>query len=230
MKRSEINNIIEEIEEYLLKNNFYLPEWAHWNLSDWKKNNDRINIIARTNLGWDITDFGSGDITKRGLFLFTMRNGKPGNDFKIFAEKVLVIDEEQETPFHKHVYKKEDIINRGGGTLVIQLYNTVQGENRICDRSKVRVLIDSVPVEINAGESVELQPGQSIYLENHHYHRFYAKKSCGRVLAGEVSMVNDDEADNYFIDDSVGRFSRIDEDCEPNRLLVGDYKKFLQLV
>jgi D-lyxose ketol-isomerase len=25
-------------------------------------------------LGWDITDFGSGDYHKQGLFLFTLRN------------------------------------------------------------------------------------------------------------------------------------------------------------
>ena len=227
MKRSQINEIIRDIEIYIKKNNFHLPQWAFWDLSDWKKNQNNIDLILKSNLGWDITDFGCGKVDERGLFLFTMRNGILDGDYKPYAEKMLVINEDQETPFHKHLYKKEDIINRSGGILVIQLYNSLPNENKICKDSDVSVMIDSFPVTIKAGENIELFPGQSIFLDNHHYHRFYAKKGCGKVLAGEVSMLNDDDKDNYFIDETVGRFSEIEEDCQPYRLLVGDYRKFL---
>ena len=44
----------------------------------------------------------------------------------------------------------------------------------------------------------------------------------GRVLLGEVSVVNDDVNDNRF-HQAVGRFPEIEEDELPYRLLVGDY-------
>ena len=45
-------------------------------------------------------------------------------------------------------------------------------------------------------------------------HRFYGEAGTGTVLAGEVSQVNDDLTDNYFID-PVGRFAQIEEDEPP---------------
>ena len=44
----------------------------------------------------------------------------------------------------------------------------------------------------------------------------------GRVLLGEVSVVNDDVNDNRF-HQPVGRFPEVEEDEPPHRLLVGDY-------
>ena len=41
--------------------------------------------------------------------------------------------------------------------------------------------------------------------------RFYAVAGTGMVMAGEVSQVNDDNKDNYFLE-PVGRFSDILED------------------
>lgn len=41
-------------------------------------------------LGWDLTDFGSGDFARRGLFLFTMRNGAARRDAKPYAEKIMI--------------------------------------------------------------------------------------------------------------------------------------------
>ena len=38
------------------------------------------------------------------------------------------------------------------------------------------------------------------------------------MLVGEVSQVNDDRTDNYFLD-PVGRFAEIEEDEPPLRLL-----------
>jgi len=76
-------------------------------------------------LGWDITDFGGGDFLKKGLLLFTMRNGNLYDDryTKPYAEKYLIVEEGQVTPFHFHWKKMEDIINRGGGNLLVQVYN-----------------------------------------------------------------------------------------------------------
>jgi len=82
MKRSEINQIIVEAKAFLAEHQFHLPPWAYWSLSDWKKNKEAAAEVMSNMLGWDITDFGSGDFWKRGLFLFTLRNGNPRRDKK----------------------------------------------------------------------------------------------------------------------------------------------------
>ena len=64
-------------------------------------------------MGWDITDFGSADFARRGLVIFCVRNGRQGvADEKPYAEKLLVVGEDQETPYHHHRIKMEDIIVR----------------------------------------------------------------------------------------------------------------------
>ena len=45
-------------------------------------------------------------------------------------------------------------------------------------------------------------------------------------MEGEVSMVNDDTADNRFYE-TVGRFPAVEEDTEPLHLLMSDYEKYL---
>jgi hypothetical protein len=79
---------------------------------------------------------------------------------------------------------------------------------------------------VEAGGKAVLTPGESICLEQGMYHRFYGEKGKGRVLVGEVSMVNDDTSDNFFYE-PVGRFPVIEEDVQPLHLLVSDYKKFI---
>lgn len=53
-------------------------------------------------LGWDLTDFGFGDFNKCGLILFTIRNGNFMKDKKPYAEKIMIVEELQETPMHFH--------------------------------------------------------------------------------------------------------------------------------
>jgi hypothetical protein len=43
------------------------------------------------------------------------------------------------------------------------------------------------------------------------------------VLVGEVSKVNDDERDNRFHDDAIGRFPEIEENEPPLHLLCTEY-------
>jgi hypothetical protein len=218
MKRSEINQILKDAECFLL------PPWAYWNLEDWSRNKKNAQEVINNMLGWDITDFGSGDFNKRGLFLFTIRNGKLNVDKKTYAEKVMIVEENQETPMHYHWSKMEDIINRGGGNLVIELYNATKDDD--LDNTDVEYKKDGVKGIVKAGGKVILTPGESITLEPGMYHRFYGEEGKGRVLVGEVSTVNDDSSDNCFYE-TVGRFPVIEEDEEPLYLLVSDYKNFL---
>src|ERR1700730_4830632 len=84
----------------------------------------RGGYCASHQMGWDVTDFGSGRFAERGLVIFCLRNGRQGvAEEKPYAEKLLVVRENQETPFHFHKVKMEDIIVRGGGNLMIELHN-----------------------------------------------------------------------------------------------------------
>jgi D-lyxose ketol-isomerase len=224
MKRSEINIIIKNARGFLADKQFILPPWAYWGPYEWKKNKSGAGEIINNMLGWDITDFGSGDFYSRGLFLFTLRNGKFNTDKKPYAEKIMIVEENQETPMHHHWSKMEDIINRGGGNLVIELYNTTH-DNKL-DNNPVHFRTDGIKRSVEAGGKVILTPGESICLEPNMYHRFYGEPGKGKVLVGEVSMVNDDKSDNCFYE-KVGRFPDIIEDEDPVHLLAIDYEKFL---
>lgn len=224
MKRSEINQILRNAKVFMTRKQFMLPPWAYWSVDEWRKNRKEAQEVIDNMLGWDITDFGSGDFYSRGLFLFTLRNGKFNVDNKTYAEKIMIVEENQETPMHYHWAKMEDIINRGGGNLVIELFNAT-ADNKL-DTTSVHFKIDGIKRSVPAGGRVILNPGESICLEQGMYHRFYGEAGKGKVLVGEVSMVNDDTADNCFYE-PVGRFPSIEEDEQPLHLLVADYNKFL---
>jgi D-lyxose ketol-isomerase len=224
MKRSEVNAIITDLEKFFAKHQFMLPEWASWSPEDWKGTYDKCSEIIDNKLGWDITDFGSGDFKRVGLSLFTIRNGNWDKKDKMYCEKIMVSYEEQETPMHFHWAKTEDIINRGGGNLVMELYMATK-DDKLSDEP-VTVSIDGVLTTVKAGEQLILKPGQSICLKSRVYHRFYGEKGKGWVLIGEVSLVNDDAKDNRF-HDKIGRFPEIVEDEKPVHLLVNDYEKYI---
>lgn len=227
MKRSEINTIMKEalalFEEYKIS----LPEFVLWTAEEWKTKGSEVNEIIENMLGWDVTDFGKGDFEKWGLFLITLRNGNQKNTEKYpkpYAEKLMIVREGQITPMHFHWYKMEDIINKGGGNLMIKLYNSTEDE-QLAD-TDIEVSIDGVRHVLSAGEVVRLKPGQSITLTKGLYHTFWGEEGKGTVLVGEVSMCNDDAADNRFYE-NIGRFSDIEEDEAPLYLLCNEYNKVL---
>jgi D-lyxose ketol-isomerase len=224
MKRSEINQLISASIDFFNQMKFNLPPWAFWKPEDWKGKYESCHEIADNMLGWDLTDFGSGDFHKCGLILFTIRNGNPLKDKKIYAEKAMIVEEMQETPMHFHWSKMEDIINRGGGNLVIELYKSDQKE--AFSDEKVVLKVDGITRTVEPGGIVTLTPGESICLEQAVYHRFYGEKGKGKVFVGEVSAVNDDSNDNRFYT-PVGRFPEIIEDEKPLHLLASDYRKYL---
>lgn len=224
MKRSEINRHLRETLQFFADMKVHLPAWGYWRPEEWKGKGDIVAEIVASGLGWDITDFGSGDFAKIGLINFNPRNGHLQTGDKPYCEKIIVVHEKQVTPLHTHVMKKEDIINRGGGNLVIELCNGDLKGN--LHDTPVTVRIDAIPVTVEAHGCVVLKPGQSIYLLPGVYHAFWGEAGCGRVLVGEVSTVNDDSTDNIFIG-SNPRFPSIEEDEAPLHLLVNDYKRFL---
>jgi D-lyxose ketol-isomerase len=226
MKRSEINRLIEEALAFFDEMNFKLPPWGYWSPDDWKHCHGNCDEIFTNQLGWDLTDFGSGDFERAGLLLFTIRNGNLKSDGKPYAEKIMIVREGQVTPMHFHWSKMEDIINRGGGNLMMELHPSDEKEN--LGRHPFQVSLDGIRRTFEPGTVIRLAPGESITLEQGLYHKFYGEEGKGKVLVGEVSAVNDDHTDNRFLD-RLGRFPDIEEDARPSHLLVGDYGKFLEV-
>lgn len=220
MKRSEINAYISRAEEWIRERGVFLPSFAYWTPEDWRRKGHEYDEIRANMLGWDVTDYGLGDFAKTGLLLFTIRNGnlRDPRFAKAYAEKMLVCEAGQLSPNHFHWYKSEDIINRGGGELMMQLWASEEDDS-LSDKP-VRVRVDGRALELPAGSVLRLTPGESVTLSPRLYHAFWAEKE--RVLAWEVSMTNDDNTDNRFYD-VPRRFSHIGEDEPARRLLCNEY-------
>lgn len=224
MKRSEINQAIQQAKMLMQRHCFYLPEFADYDLSAWQQCDlHQSQEIFDAHLGWDVTDFNLHNFAQIGLTLFTIRNQSASNH-KPYAEKIMMVKEQQVTPMHYHWNKMEDIINRGGGTLVLRLYQRDPQTDLLDQKSDIEVAVDGKRITLKAGGLVRLKPGQSICLTPLLYHSFWAED--GAVLAGEVSMANDDFADNRFLE-PLGRFSTVEEDETPIHLLCSDYNHYL---
>ncbi len=121
MKRSQINRIIDESLEFCQRMSFHLPPFAMWSPEDWATRGHEYDEIRDNMLGWDVVDFGLGKFEEMGCVLFTIRNGNQQIDQyeKPYCEKLLIIADDQVTPYHFHFAKMEDIINRAGGDLMV---------------------------------------------------------------------------------------------------------------
>lgn len=228
MRRSEVNEIIRESDKFIRSFGYVMPPFAYWSPQELKaRTSSDSKAILQARLGWDITDYGQGKFDELGLFLFTTRNGNQ-QDLKkgggmLYAEKIMISRQRQLSPMHRHIVKAEDIINRGGGTLVLELFNS-NPDGSVDEKTDVEVATDGRIVRQKAGGLLKLKPGESVTLLPGNWHAFWGEG--GDVLIGEVSTVNDDLTDNIFRE-PIGRFSSIDEDEAPLHLLVSDYDKWL---
>lgn len=224
MKRSEVNGYIREAERIFAAAGYILPPFAHIPAEKWETLGAEYDEIRERMLGWDITDFGSGDFLRRGLLLFTLRNGDPSDpNAKTYAEKLMLVQAGQVTPMHFHWKKMEDIICRSvtvpGASLAVQVYgSTADGA---LSKEDVSLQLDGYHTVVPAGTILHLEPGQSITMTRGLYHTFWAEGGC--CIVGEVSMSNDDNADNRFLE-PVGRFAEIEEDEPPLWRLCNEYR------
>jgi D-lyxose ketol-isomerase len=229
VKRSDINALLAEGDGFIRSFGYVMPPFASYTPAELKERvaTDSQGILTG-NLGWDITDFGGGNYADLGLFLFCVRNGsvldlKAGKGM-LYAEKIMISKRNQVCPMHRHIVKAEDIINRGGGTLVLELFES-QADGSLCLQSDVRIASDGRMKVLKAGGHLALRPGESVTLMPGIWHAFWGEGAD--VLIGEVSTVNDDLTDNIFRD-PVGRFASVEEDAEPLHLLVSDYHNWLK--
>ena len=223
MKRSEINAALREMEQMTKRCGFSLPPFCNFTPQEWQEKGHEWDEVRDNMLGWDVTDYGMGDFDRLGFSLITLRNGNLKLDKypKTYAEKLLYLKEGQYSPMHFHWFKMEDIINRGGGNVLVRVYNSTAQEE--LDReSPVTVQLDGRTCTVPAGSQLRLTPGESITVTPGLYHDFEVEPGHGPVLLGEVSQCNDDNSDNRFYE-KLGRFPAIEEDEPPYRLLCNEY-------
>ncbi len=227
MKRSRINDIIAQSDEMMRSFGFIMPPFAYWSPDEFKARKTVAKNVIDARCGWDITDYGAGRYEEMGLFLFTLRNGRLADLQRgggmCYAEKLLISKQDQLSPMHTHALKAEDIINRGGATLVVELFGS-DAQGNFDETRGGTVFCDGIQRDFAAGEKLRLAPGESVTLMPGDWHAFWG--DGGDVLIGEVSTVNDDETDNIFRE-PIGRFAEIVEDVDPVHLLVSDYRTWL---
>lgn len=205
MKRSDINEILGHTRQFFSMHDVHLPPFASFPPTKWQQLDQAAwQEVFDLKLGWDVTAFGSNSFAAQGLTLFTLRNG-------------------QVTPMHFHWRKREDIINRGGGNLIIELWNA--GAHEETENTDVTVTIDGCRQTHAPGSQLRLLPGESICLTPGLYHSFWGERGFGDVLVGEVSSVNDDEHDNHFLQ-PVARYNNVEEDEPAVLVLCNEYNLF----
>ena len=222
MKRSEINRALAWAENLLESNNIRLPRLAYMTPEETRAQGEKLETVKSVMLGWDITDFGTNDFDAVGAVLFTVRNGlldKPSVGVP-YCEKYILMKPGQRLPKHYHVFKTEDIIVRAGGTLKVNLWNTDKDGNEL--DTDVHVFMDGFEQVFRAGEDILVTKGNSISLTPGMAHIFGPLEGTGDLIVGEVSKVNDDNTDNYFLE-PTSRFADIEEDEKPVHLLCNEY-------
>lgn len=222
MKRSEINRALAWAENLLENNNIRLPRLAYMTPEELRAQGEKLDTVKSVMLGWDITDFGTNDFDAVGAVLFTVRNGlldKPSVGVP-YCEKYILMKPGQRLPKHYHVFKTEDIIVRAGGTLKVNLWNTDRDGNEL--DTDVHVFMDGFEQVFKAGEDILVTKGNSISLTPGMAHIFGPLEGTGDLIVGEVSKVNDDNTDNYFLE-PTSRFADIEEDEKPVHLLCNEY-------
>jgi D-lyxose ketol-isomerase len=221
MKRSEVNESIDRALGFFDSMRFPLPHWARWSPDEWSRAGQEYREVVGLRLGWDVTDFGSGTLATVGRTIFTLRNGLHGGAVspRSYAEKVMCLFPGQKSVIHAHRMKCEDIICRGGGQVMIELWGGAR--EGVLSPRPVQASIDGRAVVVNAGEAVSLRPGMSICLPPGTFHRFWGEGD-GPALSVEISSVCDDLTDNLFANEGE-RFPAIEEDEARRWVLCSDY-------
>jgi D-lyxose ketol-isomerase len=229
MKRSEINTSIQLALDVFEAHRFPLPKWAAWAPLNWEHCGIEAAQIKTCMLGWQVTDFNRGDFREQGLVFFVLRNGivnelrpaalRAGVADKEYGEQIGIIQKRQVTPMLLHERVDKDLINRGGGDLVVQLYQATE-DGELDEKRRIPTFINGIAYNIKAGGITRLAPGDAITIRAGSFHKFWAEKAG--CMFGEVFSVSHQAEDCVFLED--GRwFADIEEDEEALFLLRNEY-------
>jgi len=178
MKRSRINDIMASADDMIRSMGFALPPFASWSPDQFKANRAIARNVIDARCGWDITDYGAGRFDALGLFLFTLRNGSltdlQRGGGRCYAEKLLISRQDQLSPMHTHALKTEDIINRAGATLVVELFGS-DDQGRFAEDRGGTVWCDGLRRDFDPGEKLKLVPGASVTLRPGDWHAFWGR-------------------------------------------------------
>jgi D-lyxose ketol-isomerase len=230
LNRSVINNSIGIAKDVIRHFGVYMPSFAYWTPEQWANAGKEYDEIRDCMLGWDVTDFGSNDFFQIGRVLFTLRNGKKGHQYypKEYAEKLLIDPENQRAPAHFHRFKREDLICRDGGNILVQLtMSDAQGKP---SGESFRIQVDGQTRKLTPGSTIRLEPGMSVCIPPGIIHQFWGEEGTGVKFNGvgytistEISSVCDDWNDNVFLVDYAKRFPEIQEDEARKVYLCHEY-------
>jgi D-lyxose ketol-isomerase len=188
MKRSEINRALGDAQRCFKAARWALPPHPRW----------------------DVTDFGLGKFAEIGLVLLNLAEQPE------YCEKLMYSKHHQVLPMHTHGRKKEDIICRCG-RLAIELWKghpEHMRDGEVFSKGDVFTLSrNGDTAEVRSGEPFVIEAGERVTIVPGVYHAFWAES--GEAIVGEVSTVNDDAHDNFFVDPGIGRFPEIEEDEPP---------------
>jgi D-lyxose ketol-isomerase len=224
MRRSQIETIIRESQEIMARYGQILPPYAGWSPAQWHAKAEETRAMRSRFLGWNVVEFAEGDFARSGIVVFTTRMGDHGDlargRGKLYGEKIIVCRDGQRVPHHYHRVKTEDFVNRGGGTLVIDLIRV--DEAGLALDQPFDLDRDGEVVRVPGRSTLRLAPGEGITLDPFIAHAFSAEN--GDIVCGELSLANDDATDNYFLAPVPAQ--PIIEDVPVRHLVVADYKSF----
>jgi D-lyxose ketol-isomerase len=232
LTRSVINESIDIARDIISYFNMELPEFHNWTPMQWQEAGEEYNEIRDCMLGWDVTDFGSKDFYNIGRVLFTLRNGRKAqyNYQKEYAEKLLIDPEGQRAPAHFHLSKREDLICRHGGNILVQLSKADENGQR--SQENFTIQIDGKTTKLRPDDIIRLKPGMSVCIPPRTIHQFWGEEGTGYKVSGigytlssEISSVCDDWNDNVFLVDYGVRFPEIEEDEARRYYLCHEYPK-----
>lgn len=222
MKRSKIDSVIDEAHAAFSRHGLRLPPFARWSPGEWRARGDDTLAMRHSFLGWNVVEFIEDGFDRSGIAVFTTRMGDhralPTGRGRLYGEKAILVAAGQRVPYHYHVVKTEDFINRGGGALAIDLVR-VDTDGRPVG-GEITLDCDGIAVVLPSRATVRLQPGEGITLDPYVAHAFRAEGEA--VVCAEISLANDDATDNHFLE-PLPPHEPIEEDVPARHVVVADY-------
>src|SRR5436190_1521325 len=126
MQRSRINAAVEDAIKQARQHGVPLPRFAVEPNDVLAGKGEAFDEARACGLGWNVTDFGSGNFDKMGLVTLNLRCGNPAVPAyaaKVYSEKLLLLGPQQRVPMHHHAARIEDIICCVGESFHVAVYS-----------------------------------------------------------------------------------------------------------
>jgi len=222
MQRSRINAAIEEAIGQARRHGLPLPRFAVESNETLASKGEAFDEARACGLGWNVTDFGSGNFEKMGLVTLNLRSGNPSFPAyagKVYSEKLLFLGPQQRVPMHYHAARIEDVICCAGEKFYVAVYS--RAANGEISDGATDVSIDGERRKVPCGDAINLKPGDSICLTPGLLHEFYTGDEP--VILRAIATVSDDAEDMLFVDgEDHERYPDIVDDVPADHLMSGN--------